>query len=382
MAFLMMTMPACGFQSSSVSATDASETSPAIDARPSDAVISDGVPAPDATALCFGTYPTVCFASTSELPKAAVTLNATIDTDSTTDCDQHSDQRTAYCVVAGAGIVSRVGSITRATGSKPLVLLSTTTVDLAGTIDVSSKLVAGVPQNGAGVGAAIASCTTGAVAPTSNSGGYGGSFGGRGGLGQRQDALQTQTPPTAPPPIDFPPKLRAGCPGASGSTGASVAPGAGGAGGGAISVIATRINLSGTINASGSGGFGGPTEKAGGGGGGSGGMIVLDAPSIVASGIFALFANGGGGGQGGAHNATAAGQNGVESAAPAAPGPGGLGPTVGGAGGAGSAGPSKDGSNASQANLGGDSGGGAGGGGAGFIRAPGVTINVSPPTTN
>jgi hypothetical protein len=321
----------------------------------------------------------VCFDSNEAVPKTAVVLAADIDTDSTTDCDQHNDEKGDYCVVTGAGISVPAGTSVRAIGSKPLVLLSTTTFDLSGTIDVSSRISGTIQQPGAGASLTIPSCTIGAIAPTVSSGGYGGSFGGKGGLGQRQD---TNVQPTAAPPITFPLALRAGCPGATGATVTSgVLLAAGGAGGGAVSIIAVEIQLNGFIDASGAGGFGGSPAKVGGGGGGSGGMIVLDSPLIIAGTVFALFANGGGGGQGGAAGSPAAGQNGQESISPTTPGAGGANATPGGHGGAGSAGMSQNGADASQGTLSGPNAGGAGGGGAGFIRAPGITTNVSPPPT-
>jgi len=371
---VLATFPACGFHSPVAGGGDVDgaivDASPDVGASPSDAL-----------GLCFGTFPTVCFSSAANAPTAAVTLTGDIDTGASTLCDQHNDQMGRYCVIAGTAMQLPAGTV-RAYGDKPLVLLSTTTFDLAGTLDVSSTS-SRITTHLTGPGVVpIASCADGVTLPTADSGGYGGSFGGKGGEGQRQDS---NTQPTSGPAIAFPAELRAGCPGGDGATTSGIAPARGGAGGGAVSIIATQIRLGGTINASGAAGSGGSLVKSGAGGGGSGGMIVLDTPSIVAGGGFALFANGGGGGQGGAGPGQdlGAGQSGSESTAPDEPGVGGDNDeTAGGAGGDGAAGDEKAGSNAANNNLGGNAGGGGGGGGAGFIRAPSVTSNIAPPSTN
>jgi len=335
----------------------------------------------DVPLLCFGAYPTVCFSSIADVPTAPLILMGDIDTMTSALCNTHNNQGD-FCVVSGAGITIPTGKTIRAFGARPLVLLSTTTFDLSGSLDVSSTSAPGaLHPTGPGV-VTIASCSEFAVAPTASSGGFGGSFGGKGGNGHPQD---TTAVPTSGSAVLFPAKLRAGCPGSSGSTVSSgVTPGAGGKGGGAVSVIASEIQLNGQINASGAFGVAGGAVKAGGGGGGSGGMIVLDSPSIVPGQTFALFANGGGGGQGGSSgNGGGAGQNGFESTGPFVAGLGGNnGTTQGGSGGSGAFGTAKkDGANASSDNLSGNAGGGAGGGGAGFIAAHGITTNIAPAST-
>ena len=335
---------------------------------------------PDAPPLCFGSYPNVCFSTGADVPTAALTLPPEIDTASSALCGTRNNQPT-FCVVAARGLTIAAGTV-RAYGARPLVLLSTTTVELAGTLDVSSTSAAVTHPTGPGV-VDIASCADGAVTPERSSGGYGGSFGGKGGDGQKQDG---GSPPVAGPAVSFPAALRAGCPGASGSPNdVGTSTGIGGKAGGAVAIIATAIHITGQINASGAAGTAGPAVKSGGGGGGSGGMIVLDSPSIIAEGNFALFANGGGGGQGGSLPPNGgSGQDGRESTGPAVPGAGGNNSTTpGGIGGSGAFGTgSKDGLSAQPIGLSGNAGGGAGGGGAGFIRAHGITTNIAPTSTD
>jgi hypothetical protein len=336
---------------------------------------------PDAPSTCFGSFTKVCFTTLADVPTMPVILpidlTIEIDTDSSTMCDQHNDRMNDYCVIAGAGFTLAAGQSIKGYGSKPLVLLSTTTMTLeaTSTIDVSSNRTVGPVAAGAGANSSL--CTSGA-APELAGGGYGGSFGGKGGNGEQLGGAATSgvaaAALTSPPAM-----LRGGCPGGTGDASGGV----GGSGGGAVALIAgTAIQIDGMVNASGAGGLGGPAFESGGGGGGSGGMIVLDAPSILATGP--LFANGGGGGQGGADGGPGfgPGADGGESPDPLTPAPaGGNGITYGGYGGPGSAGTVRlGGVNGGSYPAGPYGGGGGGGGGAGFIRAPGVTTNISPPS--
>ena len=329
----------------------------------------------DAPVTKYGTFVDVTFSSSSVVPLTALTWssNLDIDTDASTMCDTHNDQASRFCVVAGSSITLASGATLRAHGSKPLVLLATSTsklkgaIDLEGTIDVSSKHDGSPPGAGA---AALADCPN-TTAATGNSGGFGGSFGGTGGNGGPVDG----TMGTAAPALTaFPMNLRGGCPGGTGSsTTAGTAP-AGGNSGGAVLIIAESLQINGTINASGAGGHGGPAVKSGGGGGGSGGMIVVDVkPESVTPGTgpIQLFANGGGGGQGGTQTGlgAGAGDDGGESPDPMTAGAGGKNIALsGGSGGIGSSGAKNDGTKAGNASNSG--GGGGGGGAAGFIFTP------------
>ena len=323
---------------------------------------------------CYGSFVRICF-STPPTTLVALTENTDIDTDASPICDQQNDQMTHYCVVAGAGFTST--KKISAHGSKPLVLLSTTTMVLAGEIDVSSNHNGSQPR---GAGANPLLCTN-TIPATGASGGFGGSFGGKGGDGEQTDGTRGTA---APALLSFPAVLRGGCPGGAGSpTGTG---GAGGSGGGAVALIAAELRLDGRINASGAGGRGGPASKSGGGGGGSGGMIVLDTPSIVLGANGLLFANGGGGGQGGAGiggNGPGPGDDGSESTGPQISASGGLnGNRDGGYGGPGSAGSARTTGANADGNVTGNGGGGAGGGAAGFIRAHGLTgAIVAPPSS-
>jgi len=309
------------------------------------------------------------------------TLAADVDTDTSSLCNKRNDQAGNYCVIAGTSITIASGMTLRAHGTKPLVLLATTMLDLEGIIDVSSKH--GDPKFGAGA-KPQGSCL-GTTAAMGHSGGYGGSFGGGGGMGGTPVSTSGEAAGMPGPAIELPTALRGGCPGGDGA-GNIGGNGAGGSGGGAIAIIASTIRLNGQINASGAGGLGGTGNGAGGGGGGggSGGMIVLDALLIDAgagSNVW-LYANGGGGGQGGTGSGTGsgAGDDGMESPDPATQAPaGGNASRSGGRGGDGSAGTSsKDGDPAMAAVNSGD--GGAGGGGAGFIRAPAIAGVMFAPT--
>ena len=285
---------------------------------------AEGAPdggAPDAPPRCFGSFVKVCFTTLADVPTMPLMLPSDntieIDTDASPLCNQHNDRKDEYCIVAGAGFTLAANKSLRGYGSKPLVLLSTTTFDLHGTVDVSSNHNIG-PQN-IGANANPSVCTSG-MAPEMAGGGYGGSFGGKGGDGERLSGAAATSGVAAAALASLPPQLRGGCPGGIGdATG-----GTGGSGGGAVALLAaTSIQIDGKINASDAGGHGGPATQSGGGGGGSGGMIVLDAPSITTTGP--LLANGGGGGQGGdgAGGNIGIGDDGGESPDPVTPAPAG-----------------------------------------------------------
>ncbi len=355
---------------------------------PLDRLVGDansGGPPPDAQA-CFGSFDLdkICF---SVIPSMPVTTagDAPINTDDTAACNPNvtGANKDKYCVIAGAGFTLAAGKTIRAFGSKPLVLLSTTNVDLQGGVDVSSHNT-GAMNLGAGANPST-SCAN-LLTATGNSGGFGGSFGGKGGDGEGVDGSRG----IATLAVGFPTVLRGGCPGGDGgSSTAGATPGAGGGGGGAVAIIAaTRIDFNGKINASGAGGLGGSALRCGGGGGGSGGMIVLDAPTITPGPTGLVFANGGGGAEGGAGpgagGVASMGLPGGESTGPKVVGTkgGGVSGGDGGDGGDGTAAATVNGAPAGGTSQH-DGGGGGGGGGAGFTRAPGVTDgNIIAPLPN
>ena len=327
----------------------------------------DAVVSPDAQS-CYGTLPRICFTTLPTAPVQIASITV-VDTSNSPMCNPNHDQADEYCVIAGTSFVISSAVTLRASGPKPLVLISTSAMfDLSGSIDVSSH--AGTLT---GAGGNSADCVAGSAA-TMNSGGAGGSFGGKGGDGKTADGVGGVA---APPTTTFPTKLRGGC---KGGDGAGDPRGIGGNGGGAVEIIAPKVVVGGQINASGAGGHGGAANKSGGGGGGAGGMIVIDAPLIMLVGTASVFANGGGGAQGGATGGGHEGADGGEALAPLTPAIGGKTAALdGGGGGNGAAGTtSKDGDTA--VNAAGPNGGGGGGGGAsGFVRAPGATSTMIAP---
>lgn len=320
----------------------------------------DTVPS-DTGAFCYG-QGIVQFCLPTE-PTGVRALVTTIDTD--TDCDGSVFQTNGpeACLVMG-GTLSLMN--VRVTGTRPLVVLASDTITLAGTIDVASRRI----DAGAAAGSNDATCegTANFVVSAGGNGGSFGGLGGKGGLGGTNPAM----------PVD-PTVLRGGCPGQIGN-GNPLA--LGGRGGGAIYFIAGGLISIGsaTINASGAGGTAGPAS--GGGGGGSGGMIGFDAPSIMALASAQAFANGGGG-AGGATDSSLA-SAGAEPMGYTSAGAGGLG--AGGANGGNGSLATPNGTSGVQGSIMGG-GGGGGGGGAGVIviypvsQASVFGGRTSPPVT-
>lgn len=313
----------------------------------------------DANPLCFGTgLVSVCL---DEPPTTTVTLAGVLDTTLDATCTAIVPaQGTEYCVIAHAEI--SIAATVTAIGTRPLVLIGAQRITVAGTLDAASRRMGGI----LGAGSNPSSCMMGA-APGARAGGPGGSFGGTGGSGGG-------SPAPAPAPAVVPTTLRGGCPGRDGDGGT----GEGGRGGGAVYLISQgRIEVTGTINASGMSGSGGEPADSGG-GGGSGGMIGLDAPDITVADSARIFANGAGGGAGGGSGSGAQGEHPSEPLVAADGGDGGF--FGGGNGGAGSAGATLAGS----AGTAGSVAAGGGGGGAGVIKVhppralPG---RISPPPT-
>jgi hypothetical protein len=344
------------------------------------------VDAPDGGDGCFGTLVQICLTAMPTMAVAFQGSQNTIDTSVGAMCYPDHDKVDDYCVIAGTSLRVVANSIVRGVGPRPLVLVSTSSlvIEPSAIVDVSSNTA----SSGAAADPDVMCKDTAGMEDFS--GGFGGSFGGKGGTGEPNDG----GPKTADDPLPAPPStLRGGCPGGRGGTRPVTGgiPGAGGRGGGAVALIAgERIQLDGSINASGAGGIGGgkgagSSLRSGGGGGGSGGMIVLDAPTIARGANGFLFANGGGGGQGGAGPiGPAPGEDGRISTAPAVQAPGGVNNGKdGGSGGPGSGGATLVGGDGGTTSAVLDGGGGGGGGGAGFIRVRGATITgnaiISPP---
>lgn len=236
----------------------------------------DGDPGIDAS-LCVGKgLVSYCFTADDG---SELSLPAMIDTDGVI-CDATEP---AYCRIAASRV--NVESLVRATGSRPLVVVALHVLQVkpGATLDVASRQA----SPGAGRDTSCApSNASGAV------GGTGGSNHGLGGIG----GVPSGSNGTQPQPIR-PPALIGGCDGGYGGTDGGTALATPGRGGGAVYVAAGEtIIISGTINASGAGAYGG--NNGAGSGGGAGGLIGLDAPMISLGATAILVANGGGGSSG------------------------------------------------------------------------------------
>ena len=266
----------------------------------------------------------------------------------------------------------------RAVGDVPLVIISRNSMQLRGSIDVSSANTQNCEPGLQGTGANPDACLPFHESTSGNnvgSGGGGGGFGSAGGSSFTDDGGGTGG---APAPLT---SLRGGCNGGSAklSTDGDVK---GGLAGGALVLISLDvIDLFGSAKllAGGAGGLGGPVESVpmSGSGGGSGGLIDLSAPEIHVRAGSHILANGGGGGGGvgilnngppqtpGRCGESARGQE------IATGGQGGSATQDEFTGGNGGAGAGAD-EQASPGVPGGDSGSGGGGGGVGYIRVHGV----------
>lgn len=312
--------------------------------------VSDAAPP-----LCFGREFLGLSACLANPPIAAlvVPVSTSIDTDSFSLCAPLLTSSQDLCVVAAQSIMIASGAVIRVTGSRPLVLFSPTSIEIAGTLDVASHLGAPASSGPAENPMVCGATQAGAV----QGGGAGGSFGTAGGDGGRGVA-QNSLPGQARPAFTTN-SFHGGC---RGGLGANADLNVGAAyGGGALAMFADTVKVTGTINASGMAGHGGAAGSSGGNGGATGGMIVVSAPMITVQYPGQVFAVGGGGG-GGASNA-AAGLDGNEAASYSGGVPGGQGGNNAGDGG--NAFPFVD-SGQPGSGLNG-AGGGGGGGGVGEI---------------
>ena len=231
---------------------------------------------------------------------------ASIDTDTMCEKMQPQANGRELCIISAASIVISAAITVR--GSRPLVLVGTSTLTLNAALGVNSTRANG-GRTGPGANASPCVVTNeidGDDYGPGGGGGAGGTHGGPGGSGGNGALLPSSGGSSqAVAPLVA---LRGGCPGGDG--GNAVAD-SGGDGGGAIYLIAgTELSLdAAVINASGMAGRAGEAAKQGGGGGGAGGMIVLDAPSITLNDTI-LIAHGVGGGGGG--DATSEGYPGFE----------------------------------------------------------------------
>jgi len=244
------------------------------------------------------------------------------------------------CVYIVRNVEVAAGGTITVGGERPLVIVASGDIDIAGTIDVSARQGEPGPGGGAGGfgdalnGEGVANGTGGEHVDTFDDGGGGGGgmcgAGGAGGLGGTAAggaggaAVTTELTP-----------LIGGSGGGRGRgttlTSGSLA-GYGGAGGGALQLSARgALRISGALLAGGGGGGAGRVGTmssinwGSGGGAGSGGAVLLEAISVEVTASARIVVAAGGGG-GGASNGRS-GSNGADGAAAT--------PSVGGAGGGG-----------------------------------------------
>lgn len=383
-ALALVTAGGCGFEHGATS-SGGGDDMPVIDGSIDGATIDPGgEPNP-----CQPKFLNLC-----GQPAASMTLDApgidSINTDTDPRCrtlTQTNGGPVCLVYVTSASI----GGQLIATGSRPLAIASTSTINIAGVIDVSSRRSDG--KTGPGMDGTCTFSATPEMDLGGGGGGAGGSFGavgGDGGHGDSDNSLGNDGDgaPGLAGPVLTPTVLRGGCRGQNGGneSAAGQVGGTGGHSGGALYLYAaTSITMTSgaVIRASGAGGTGGGAQ-AGGAGGGTGGMVVLEAPQLTIAGTIA--ANGGGGGEGGARVGTGmnttnvSGQPGSDGSSTTTPAPGGQGTDVrfgfGGAGGAGST-AAVNGTTAAT-------GGGGGGGSVGIIHLIGtqnVTGTLTPSST-
>jgi hypothetical protein len=270
----------------------------------------------------------------------------------------------------------RTPATLRAIGSLPLMIVSTSTIAIAGGIDVHSYWDAPMNNFSRGAGANDPSCPpappdVGTQCEHGGAGGGGGGLGATGGLsgggGFTHDCpgfpMGQGVPGSAGGnQLGDPTRPMGGCAGNDGGFGNGDVDdrGLGGPGGGAIHLVAfSSADISGTLHAGGAGGRSGLAGRSGGGGGGTGGFIGIEATSIAISGVIAANGGGGGGGCNGAFDSQ--GIDGQPSVIAAEGGPPEGNSGAGGDGGYGLVPAGQPGIDAP------DRGGGGGGGGVGFV---------------
>jgi hypothetical protein len=358
-----------------------------IDARISDAddrsdtkTTGDAVSAGDATPGCLGKFGAggaglYCTKLQPTMVNLVVpsTFNTTTSNLCQMDTQSEGTTTTTLCVVVANDITV---STVVVTGSRPLVLVATDKISVAGTMTI----LAGSDWLG------CSATVSGAGSTSGGAGGAGGSFRGTGGAGGSLSsakggaATQGQTPMT----------VHGGCHGGVGGDLLGGATGGfGGGGGGALYLIAGhQITITGRINASGlpgnggdpSGDPGGVVGGAGGGGGGAGGLIGIDAPMVSLAQGVVLVANGAGGGGGGGVTQSGMNGSGTQVALPQMTPHGGPGGDNAERGGDGAAGTVINGESMAQWPRAGG-GGGGGGGGAILVYSLNVPVNnavISP----
>ncbi len=309
------------------------------------------------------------FAGTADLSLGTVVVDTTVPevrgmalpSGVTFDVRPHEPFGPELAVLHVRGLTVAAGSAVRVIGTRPLVVVAATDIELGGVLDASGKR--DVPGAGAATNRGAGSD---GLATDESAGGGGAGHSAAGAAGSNASGANGQGGATYG---DAELSVLSG--GSKGGVGGFrlCAPQPGGAGGGAVQLFAAgaiRVGDSGGVNAGGGGGTGGKicNTAAAGSGGGSGGAIFLQANEVQVRGVLA--ANGGGGGSGttacgGFSSDGLPGEDGTLAAAPAR---GGLsadcGSTVGGSGG------SLQGAAVAAPN--GNGAGGGGGGAPGRIR--------------
>jgi hypothetical protein len=254
-------------------------------------------------------------------------------------------------------------------GKRPLVVVAWSSAEIAGVLDVTSRLT----EPAAGADPDVCADTPPTAGTDHVEGAGGGGGGGSGGAGAAGGAGNDGAAAggAGGEAASLASVLRGGC---GGAPGGNALAGAGGPGGGAVLVAARdEVIVAGVIAAGGAGGGGARGGRAGGGGGGSGGHVGLEAPSVILGEDAIVAANGGGGGGGSDGSPASDGSDGQPDRTPAPPG---AGQGMGGAGGAGAA---LDGAASPGAAV--RRGGGGGGGGVGWIRIAADVADVADTAT-
>jgi hypothetical protein len=211
-----------------------------------------------------------------------------------------------------------VGQVMYNSGGGPLVIRSTGTCTIAGTVSVSvnsgsfagNTTTANWSGSGGGGGFGAANGTAGASsAPLA--GGSAGTSGVSGGIGNAETAATQKFVASGNPFSGFVSQLSstffAVYGGAAGGAGGSSG-GAGGKGAGTVIIACAVINFTGTIDATGGNGVAGGANTGGGGGGG-GGIVIMRSPSFTNSGTIST--TGGSPGAIGTGTSTAGGTGGA-----------------------------------------------------------------------
>ncbi len=294
------------------------DATPAIDARPADAAQPDAdVPDPIEEDVIhvpdggeFSTLGELVLDSDVTIDTTALTIGGSAPpADVVFDNWAQSGGGPDLAVLHVRSLTIESGIRVTVIGGRPLVILASRAVQIAGTLDASADHTApgagGAPP-GSGPGAGGDGTHQ---APYYDGGGGGAGFGTDGAAGGASVCNPSCTDGeagAAGTPYGTPelPRLGGGSGGGSGAASDCSAT-VGGGGGGAIQIYsATSITITGNVAAGGGGGSGGISigcaNATAGGGGGSGGAIFLQAPTVSHSGILAANGGGGGGGASGA----------------------------------------------------------------------------------